>query len=284
MAAGRRPMRASKGESRMPGSSRRWNRRQFLAVGGAVAGSLAIGGYAPRRVKAATADKWGDLVGKFVYGGTPPERKKLKVDKDLQCCGKFDIRDESLMVGPDGGLANVYVYLRDRKVEICPELVETAPKRVTLDNRDCIFRPHTMSIWVEKQEFFIVNSDPVAQNVALSPLGDTPANIVLAVGANATWKFRRSQNMPVPIACNYHPWESAFILPRSNPYTAISAMDGTFTIPKLPLGKLEFQVWQERVGYLDRPQWPKGRVTLEIKPGVNDLGTIRLPARMFQPK
>jgi hypothetical protein len=252
-------------------------------------------GFGVPHVTIAAAASWGDLVGRFVYDGSPPERKKLKVDKDVDCCGKYDIRDESLMVGSDGGLANVFVYVRTRKVEVCPELAETAAKRVTLDNRDCIFMPHCMTIWFGKQEFYIVNSDPIAQNVAFSPLGDTPANIVLAAvkdtkdakpdsNTSATWKFHRAQIIPVPIACNYHPWESAFVLPRENPYATVTAADGTFRLAKLPAGKLEFQVWHERIGYLDTPEWPKGRFEMEIKPGVNDLGAIKIAAARLEKK
>jgi len=228
---------------------------------------------------------WGDLVGRFVYGGPVPERRKLTVDKDVDCCGKFDIRDESLMVGPDGGLANVYVYLHTRRVQVCPELEASTPKQVKLDNLDCIFQPHCMAIWCEKQTFYIVNSDPIAQNVAYSPLGDVPVNVVLspAPGANvsATCRFAREQNVPVAIACNYHPWESAYILPRSNPYLAISAADGTFRIAKLPVGRLEFRAWQERIKFVATPQWPKGRFEVVIRPGVNDLGKIKLPPEKF---
>ena len=232
----------------------------------------------------AADDAWADLTGRFVYDGTPPERKKLKVDKDVECCGKFDIRDESLMVGSDGGLQNVFVYLRTRGVAIHPELERTIPKRVTLDNRDCIFMPHCMVIWYPKQEYYIVNSDPVAQNVAFSPPGDAPANVIIPVKKDATWRFGRSQIVPVPIACNYHPWESAYVLPRDNPYATVSGKDGTFRIAKLPVGDLEFQAWHERVGYLSIPQWPKGRFNVKLKPGVNDLGTIRLQPALFEKK
>lgn len=259
-------------------------RRQFVIGSAIAAGRLAI----PPILKAAESNQWGDLVGRLLYDGKAPERKKLKVDKDVECCGKFDIRDESLMVGPDGGLANVFVYLRTRDPKVCPELAAAAPKEVVLDNRDCIFKPHCMAIWLDKQEFLIVNSDPIAQNVAFSPLGDVPANIILgpAPGPNveARWKFKRKQTIPVPIACNYHPWESAYMLPREDPYVAITAPDGTFRIAKLPVGKLQFQAWQERVGYLDAPQWPKGRFEITIRPGVNDLGTIKLAAALFEKK
>jgi len=261
----------------------RISRRRLMHQGFLAAGTLAAGFGAPALVRAAE-DKWGDLVGRFLYDGPAPERKRLKVDKDVECCGKFDIRDESLMVGPGGGLANVFVYVRTRKVDVCPEIEASLPKRVTLDNRDCIFKPHCMALWYGKQEYYIVNSDPVAQNVAFSPLGDAPANIVLAVGKDATWKFNKSQLVPVPVACNYHPWESAFVLPRDNPYAALSAPDGTFRLAKLPVGKLEFQVWQERVGYLDTPSWSRGRFEMEIKPGANDLGTVKLAPGRFEKK
>lgn len=253
------------------------SRRRFTA---GAAASLAAG------LRATEDDNWGDLLGRLVYDGVPPERKKLTVDKDVECCGKFDIRDESLMVGEHGGLANVFVYLRSRRVDICPELEKTADGRVLLDNRDCIFMPHCMNIWLEKQEFYIVNSDPVAQNVAFSPLGDVPANIILPPppdpAAEATWRFRRSQSIPVKILCNYHPWESAYILPKDHPYVAVTDMDGRFRIPKLPVDELEFQLWHERIGYLDTPQWPKGRFQISVRPGVNNLGTIELDPSIFE--
>jgi hypothetical protein len=250
------------------------SRRRFLA-GAAMTTAAAVELFPPTIIRAAEP-KWGDLTGRLVYDGKAPERAKLKVDKDLQCCGKFDIRDESLMVGQQGGLQNVYVYVRSPKIDICPELAEQVDKHVVLDNRDCIFQPHCLAIWYDKQEFFTVNSDPVAQNIAFSPLGDVPANIILPVGANATYKFSRKQSMPVPIACNYHPWESGYILPRDNPYIDITNPEGVFHIAKLPLGTWEYQVWQERIGYLDVPQWPKGRFSITIKPGTNDLGTIKI--------
>ena len=250
-------------------------RRDFLhqvAVGGAALAGVGL----PAWTQAADLPRWGDLTGRFLWNGTAPPRRRLKVDRDLDFCGKFDIRDESLLVGRDGGLADVYVYVRTRAIPICPALAEAAAKTVTLDNRDCIFKPHCLKIWHTAQELFIVNSDPIAQNVAFSPPGDAPANIVMPVGGTARYRFSRRQNSPVHIACNYHPWESAYILPRENPYVAISAADGTFRIEKLPLGTWEFQAWQEQVGPLETPAWPKGRFTATIKPGINDLGTIRL--------
>jgi hypothetical protein len=49
----------------------------------------------------------------------------------------------------------------------------------------------------------------------------------------------------------------------------------------LPVGKIELQLWQERIGYLATDDYAKGRVKMKIKPGTNDLGTIKLPSSLF---
>jgi hypothetical protein len=259
----------------------RFERRRFLqditsAAGACIAVSRICG-----EAEAAETGEWGDLEGRLVYDGTAPPRKPLTVDKDVECCGKFDIRDESLMVGQDGGLQNVYVYVRTDVPKIHPDLETSVGPRVTLDNRNCIFIPHCMSIWLSKQEFFSINSDPVPQNIAFSPFNDAAANFVLEVKGSASWKFKTGQRVPVPIACNYHPWERGYILPLAHPYVAITGTDGAFRIPKLPVGELEFQMWQERIGYVNTADWPRGRRKISIKPGRNDLGTLRLPAPLF---
>jgi len=252
----------------------------MVSAAGAAAGGLCLPAYVR-----AESEQWADLTGRFVFEGAPPERRKLKVDKDVDCCGRFDIRDESLMVLKNAGVANVFVYVRSKTVNIHPDWQHLAGKRVTLDNRDCIFMPHCFTIWYPQQEFYTVNSDPVAQNIAFEPPGDTPCNIVLPVHGDGTYKFSRKQNVPVTIHCNYHPWESGYVLPRDNPYMAVSGGEGEFRIPKLPVGaELEFQAWHERCGYLETPGWPKGRFTLKIQPGAHDLGTIKLAAALFVPQ
>lgn len=259
---------------------RRWLRRQWLHAAGTLAGIASGFVTAPWHYAVATDRPANAVRGRFVFEGTPPERKRLTVDKDVDCCGKFDIRDESLMVSPQGGVANVYVYVRSRDVPVAVETAEKAAGQVVLDNRDCIFKPHCLALWSLRQELHIVNSDPIAQNVAFSPLGDLPANIVLAPapGENteASWRFRRGQTQPFVVLCNYHPWEKAYLLVRDNPYFALSGEDGGFEIIGLPPGEWEFQLWHERVNYLNLPDWPQGRRILSVRGEDVDLGTIRL--------
>jgi len=253
-------------------------RRRFLQAAGLGVAAAAC----PMLGSAAPAGAWGDLVGRLVYDGRAPERKKLEVTKDVECCGKFDLRDESLIVGPQGGLANAYVYLRSDDAPVCPELKSRLPKKVVLDNRDCIFVPHCLAVWAGEQTLEIINSDPVGQNVAFSPLYNPAANIVLPVDAKVTYEFEMGERVPVKVLCNYHPWESGYILARENPYLAVTAADGTFRIPSLPAGTWEFQVWHERMGYLDTPAWRRGRFEFDIQPGKNDLGEVKLSPSSFE--
>jgi len=220
------------------------------------------------------------LTGKFIYDGTPPERKKLVVEKDVECCGKHDLRDETLIVDEKGGLANVFLYFVSRDMPVTEAAKATLATPVVLDNLDCVFKPRCLTITVG-QKFEIINSDPVPQNVAFSPRGDTPANIVLPVDGKATYTFTRRQTSPVFIACNYHPWESGYILPRETPYACVSLADGTFRIENLPEGKWEVQLWHEKVGRLELPDKPRGRFEVEIKAGENDLGEIKVPPKQL---
>ncbi len=85
------------------------------------------------------------------------------------------------------------------------------------------------------------------------------------------------------VVCNIHPWMRAWLLPRDNPYAAVSGTDGSFVLAKLPVGEWEFQAWHEQGGWPRVPGWNRGRFKVRIKPGRNDLGTIKLAPAQFAP-
>jgi hypothetical protein len=234
-------------------------------------------------VGSASAQQWGDLKGRFVYDGTPPMAKPLDINKDLQCC-TVKHNDESLIVGPDGGIANVVIYLRTPKVKVHPDYEADAKKTVVIDNKTCHFEPHVLCMRTS-QTLDIKNSDMCSHNTNISPLGGGGINPLIAAGGNVEHKLTRQQNLPVPVNCNIHPWMSAYILPRDNPYFAVTDADGKFKIEKLPAGaELEFQVWQEKAGYVDAQGMPKGKFKKKIAAGENDLGTIKLKPALFTKK
>ena len=223
--------------------------------------------------------QWGNLKGKFIYDGKAPAAAALDASKD-PVCANLKLFKEDLVVSPDGGLANVVVYCRTKGVKVNPSLMADANGKVVLDNNGCHFVPHILPLLVT-QTLEIKNSDQTSHNTNSAPIGDQSFNPVIAIGGVADQKLKKVQVIPQPVACNIHPWMKAFILPRDNPYFVVSSPDGSFEIKDLPVGDLEFQAWQEKVGFLNAPGWEKGRFKMKIKAGDNDLGTIKLSPTLF---
>jgi hypothetical protein len=233
----------------------------------------------------ALSASWGDLQGQFIYNGTPPTPKPLTITKDAEVCGvKEKLFDESLVVGPKGELANVVIYVRTTKVEVHPDYQKNAAAKIVLDNKGCRFEPHVLALLVT-QPVTLKNSDTVPHNTNIQPIGDAGTNPLIAAGGSNEYKFNRKQNIPVPVGCNIHPWMNAHVLPRDNPYFAVSDKDGKFTIKNLPVGELDFQVWHEKSGYLATGSWTRGQFKLKIAAGTNELGdngVVKVDAKLFK--
>ena len=230
----------------------------------------------------ASADQWGSIRGRFVYGGNPPVARKLEVNKDLGVCGKHPLLDESLVVGKDRGVANVVIYIRTRNVKIHPDLQKSLPPKAVLDNVGCRFEPHIRTLWVGKQTLVLRNSDPIGHNSNVQPFGEVGVNPLIPANGEYEHRLSLPQPIPIPISCGIHPWMRAHLVARDNPYIAVSGSDGVFKLEKLPAVELEFQAWQEKCGYVAIAKWKRGRFRLSIKPGVHDLGDIILDPKLFE--
>lgn len=235
------------------------------------------------------AAEWGTLKGRFVYDGAKPTAAKITPTKDVEVCSQHQLYDESLVVGDDGGLSNVVVYVRTKGVDVHPDYASSQSGAVELDNKDCRFAPHVIGVRTG-QPLEIKNSDPVGHNTNASLTINPPFNVIIPSGGSTTQNLKSAELLPAPVSCNIHPWMKGWLLVRPDPYFAISAEDGTFEIKNLPAGKeLEFQVWQEKSGYVQNAKidgkdagWKRGRFKMTIKPGDNDLGEIKLDPAQFQ--
>ena len=251
---------------------------------------LAVVFYLTFAIRQVRADDWGTLSGRFVYDGKAPAPEKIDTGgKDPEVCGKHPLVDESLIVDPDGGLANVYIYVRTKDVKVAPEYEKTASDKVVLDNKNCRFEPHALAMRTT-QTLDVKNSDPVGHNTNASLEANAPFNGIISVGTDSEQKLTSAETYPKPVKCNIHPWMSAWLLVRPNPYFAVSDKNGKFEIKDLPAGtELEFQVWHEpgnvKGATIDGKDagWKNGRFKYTIKPGNNDLGDIKIkPSQLAQ--
>lgn len=239
------------------------------------------------------AQEWGSIKGKFVASGKAPEPAKIIPDKDKAAC-ELPMFSRSLIVGKDGGVANVVIFLKkpSSKVEVHPDY-KKAPEFVELDNKKCRFEPHIV-IMTTSQKLRVKNSDAVGHNANVTSFNDENShNPNIPAGKSIDLPMPAAETRPIGVACNSHAWMKAHVLVRDEPYMAVSLKTGEFEIKNLPAGKHSFQFWHENAGYLKNAtaggkKLASGRraeVKVTIEAGKTlDLGTIEIPVKDISPK
>ena len=238
----------------------------------------------------ATAAEWASLKGRFVFDGNPPTPAAITADKDVEVCGKHKLVNEELVVSEDGGLANVVIFVRSKKVTVHPDLADgSKADPLVLDNKNCRFEPHVGFVQTG-QTLTIKNSDSVGHNSNIATMKNSPSNSLIPSDGSADVTFSRDEAIPAAVTCNIHPWMKAYLVIRPNPYGAVSGADGSFEIENLPVGEeLEFQLWHEKGGYLDeftlggkKADAKRGRIDFTVEAGGTDLGDIVVAGKTFQ--
>jgi hypothetical protein len=215
---------------------------------------------------------WATLSGTFLYDGVPARPAAIVADKDAEVCGKHPLFDESIDVGPGGGLGNLVIWVRTPKVPVNPKYDGQKGREVVLDNKNCRFEPHVVAMRTN-EVLSIKNSDPVGHNSKLEPSKNPAFNSLIPSGDKANLNLASEETMPIKVGCSIHPWMGGWIVVRGDPYVSVSDKDGHFSIADLPAGKeLEFQLWQEKVGFPKEVEVDgvkvdaKGRFKLKLNP------------------
>jgi hypothetical protein len=191
-------------------------------------------------VAAAQGQDVGSLSGRITFAGAPPPKKKIEVTKDKEVCGKSEIYDESLVVGPDKGLKNAVVIVQGAKGG------KFASQKVELDQKGCLYVPHVVVVPMNG-ELDILNSDGVLHNIHTHSTGNPEINVAQPKFKKVlTEKFTKPEI--IKATCDAHGWMSGWIVVTDHPFVAVTDDKGNFAIKDIPPGKYTVEIWQETLG------------------------------------
>lgn len=166
------------------------------------------------------------IVGRVTLVGTPPPEIPIQMSPT---CGQINparVTTRHYVVGPNGGLANVLVWIKD-----APAIrISGGDPTPALDQVGCMFQPYVLGVLVN-QPFVIRNSDPELHNVHATPKRNREFNIGQPQRGKAIERSFSNPELFVRLKCDVHPWMFAYVNVLEHPFYAITGTNGFFRIP-----------------------------------------------------
>jgi plastocyanin len=184
--------------------------------------------------------------GVVMYAGAQPTSPKIKMSADPFCeeTNAEPRFDESIILGPNGELENVFVYI---KAGLEGQTFDVPTTPVVFDQKNCMYEPHIFGI-MAKQELQILNSDATLHNVHATPKNSPEFNVGMPTqGMKITKKFKKAEVM-VHIKCEVHPWMSAYAGVLDHPIYTVAGSGGSFSLPMVAPGTYTVEAWHEKLG------------------------------------
>jgi hypothetical protein len=234
---------------------------------------LAVLGAAPARsYDEITVADGGTVTGKVTLtrGKPIPKGFNLITFPDPVYCGRISTGTgwrllEDFTFGPDGGLKDVVVLIKD--IGRGKAFTFTPP---TIEAKDCRFMPF-LTVVRDRHDVVVVNMDPVMHDIQAyetshlgprvlfnTPLPMNPHHPKSGVSAEYH-KHIPGEPMKEVIhmtkdrrifvmQCGFHAYMESWGLAVDNPYYAVTGTDGTFSIPDIPPGQYTLVAWHPGVG------------------------------------
>lgn len=184
------------------------------------------------------------IAGKITFTGDAPAASELTLNADPFCAGAHSgpVESEDVVVGADGGLKNVIVYVKSG----ASGSFSAPSTEVVLDQKGCVYAPHVVALQVG-QTLKLLNSDNTAHNVHTLSDINKPFNKSMPL-ANMAIEETFDDAEIFKVKCDVHPWMSSYIGVFDNPFFAVTAADGSFKISGLPAGTYTVAAVHEMYG------------------------------------
>ena len=189
----------------------------------------------------------GRVIATVNFEGTPPAPKMMRLEGDPKCVtenGGPERADESLVVGQNQALQDVFVYVKDG-LGTYGFPVPTEP--VVLDQDKCRYTPRVLGVRVG-QPLSIKNSDPLLHNVRANGTINQGFNTSTPIEGMSFQRTFATREIMVPFKCDVHAWMTAFVGVLDHPYFGTTAPDGKVVLGNLPPGTYTIEAWHETLG------------------------------------
>jgi plastocyanin len=214
--------------------------------------SAACGGGSPPAPAASTGPAVdpataGTITATVRFEGEVPPPRMQRLDGDPKCVtenGASERADESLLVGQNQALQNVFVYVKDG-LGAYGFPVPTEP--VVLDQDKCRYTPRVLGVRVG-QPLSIRNSDPLLHNVRADGTINQGFNMSTPLEGVSFERTFATKEVMVAFKCDVHAWMQAFVGVLDHPYFGTTAAEGTVVLGNLPPGTYTIEAWHETLG------------------------------------
>lgn len=189
-----------------------------------------------------SVDDGGTITGTVKWSGTVPRPLTFPITKDTAVCDPESHKHtdlERLIVGPEGGVANTIVFLKDVSQGKAMDIPQ--PRRF-LNQKQCRYEPHILLV-PATTGLEMKSSDAVLHTVHMD--GAATYNLPFPFTNQIV---SRPMNTPgvVNLKCNGgHVWMNAEIMVVSHPYYSVTDESGKFKLTGVPPGQYEIVAWHE---------------------------------------
>ncbi len=191
----------------------------------------------------------GTITGTVRWLGPMPRALSLPITKDNEICDPESHKTrelERLIVGPQGGVANTVVFLKNISSGKAMDLPE--PRRF-LDQKHCRYEPHILLV-PQGGELQMKSSDATLHTVHME--GAASYNLPFPFVNRITARNMNTAGVAT-VRCNGgHVWMNAEIVVAPHPYYVVTDESGKFELTDVPPGEYEIAAWHEGWGLVRR--------------------------------